>query len=143
MAKVSQQLMGRDLDVVASCLAYDGDGEVDLYGEAMFRNRAGQVAQVAYGFDYHYQCRLELLGTKGKFSTGRIFTAPPGVETTMTVEAGGGVREAMLEPDNAYENMVAWFADELAGDDYELHWQDGLDQARLIDEMRRLGDSRS
>lgn len=140
MAKVSQQLMGRDLDVVASCLAYDQDTGVDLYGEAMLRNSEGQVAQVAYGFDYHYQCRLELLGTKGKFSTGRVFTAPPGFEATMTIEAAGGGRDTVLEPDNAYENMVAWFAEVVASGDYERHWMDGLDQARLIDEMRRLGD---
>jgi len=143
MAKVSQQLMGRDLEVIASCFSYDGETGVDLYGEAMFRSESGQVAQVAYGFDYHYQCRLELLGTKGKFSTGRVFTAPPGFETTMTIETSAGTRDILLDPDNPYANMISWFAKEVVRGNYEPHWQDGLDQARLIDEMRRLGGGRS
>jgi len=140
MAKVSQQFMGRDLEVIASCLSYDDDTGVDLYGEAMFRNGLGQVSQVAFGFDYHYQCRLELLGTQGKLSTGRIFTAPPGVPTTMTVESREGSRDITLEADNHFANMVTWFAREAAAGNYEPHWQDGLDQARLIDQMRMLGD---
>jgi dTDP-3,4-didehydro-2,6-dideoxy-alpha-D-glucose 3-reductase len=135
--------MGRGLEVVASCLAYDDETGVDLYGESMLRNDRGQVAQVAYGFDYHYQCCLELLGTKGKFTTGRLFTAPPGLATTMTVESADGARDVVLEPDNAYENMVALFSSELQAGSYERHWRDGLDQARLLEDVRQLGNAGS
>jgi len=142
MAKVSQLLLGSDLEVLGASLTMDVETGVELYGEAMFRNGAGQVAQVAFGFDYFYQCRVELLGTKGKLSTNRVFTAPPGFEPVLVIEKQDEVEEIKLPVDNHYVNMWSWFADEVRCGSFSKHWKILLDQARLIEEIRRLGAGR-
>jgi predicted dehydrogenase len=139
MAKVSQLLLGTGCEVLGSSLQFDKETGVDKYGEAMFRNAAGQIAQVAFGFDYFYQCRVELLGTKGKLSTNRVFTAPPGFEPVLLVEKSAGTEEIKLPADNHYVNMWRWFAEEVRRGDFSNHWNILLDQARLLEEIRELG----
>ncbi len=136
MAKVSQLLLGTGLEVLAASLQDDEETGVDKYGEAMFRNDAGQVAQVAFGFDYFYQCRVELLGTVGKLSTNRVFTAPPGFEPVLLVEKQGESEELTLPADNHFDNMWRWFASEVEAGNFAEHWDVLLDQARLLEEMR-------
>ena len=58
----------------------------------MFRNHAGQVSQVAFGFDYFYQCRVELLGTKGKLQQTGL-TAPPNLEPVLLLETQGHTKK--------------------------------------------------
>lgn len=136
MAKASQLLLGGGLDVVGACQRMDDRTGVDLYGEAMFRDSRGRVAQVAYGFDYFYQCRVELLGTKGKLSTNRVFTAPPSFEPVIHIETAEGARDLRIPVDNHYANMWAWFAREIREGRYAPHWDNLRDQARLLDGMK-------
>jgi predicted dehydrogenase len=143
MCKVSQLLLGTGCEVLGSSLQIDKETGVDKYGEAMFRNEAGQVAQVAFGFDYFYQCRVELLGTRGKLSANRVFTAPPGFEPVLMVEKQAGVEEIKLPADNHYVNMWCWFAEEVAKGDFSNYWNLLLDQARLLDEIRTKSNFRS
>lgn len=139
MAKVSQLLLGTGLEVTGASLQFDPETGVDKYGEAMFRNKAGQTAQVAFGFDYFYQCCVELLGTKGKLSSGRVFTAPPGFAPVLTIENQGETNEVALPPDNHYVNMWNWFAGEFNGGDFSGHWEILLDQARLLGAIKETG----
>lgn len=136
MCKVSQLLLGTGCEVLGASLMDDPETGVEKYGEAMFRNAAGQVAQVAFGFDYFYQCRVELLGTKGKLSTNRVFTAPPGFEPVLTLEKPSGTEEIKLPADNHYVNMWRWFAEEVRRGDFSNHWNILLDQARLLEQVR-------
>ncbi len=142
MTKVSQLLLGTGLEVLGASLQIDSETGVEIYGEAMFRNEAGQVAQVAFGFDYFYQCRVELLGTRGKLSTNRVFTAPPGFESTLLIEKQGESEEVKLPADNHYINMWNWFTSEVQTGDFSKHWKTLLDQARLLDEMRMQSGER-
>jgi len=135
-AKVSQLLLGTELDVLGASLQFDTETGVDVYGEAMFRNRSGQVSQVAFGFDYFYQCRLELLGTKGKLSTDRIFTAPPGYSPTFTIETPESKKEIRLPADNHFMNLWNWFAKEIESGNFLSSWTVLLDQARLLSRMK-------
>lgn len=139
MAKVSQLLLGTGCEVLGSSLRFDEETGVDKYGEAMFRNSQGRVSQVAFGFDYFYQCRVELLGTKGKLSTNRVFTAKPDNEPLFIVEKPEGVEEITLPADNAYVNMWKWFAMEVRRGEYAAHWDILRDQARLLEGVRKLG----
>ena len=137
MAKVAQLLLGTGLEVRGATLKVDDETGVDCYGEAMLRNAQGQVAQVAFGFDYFYQCRVELLGTKGKVSSGRVFTAPPDHHPRFFIEVQDGCREEMLPPDNHYVNMWRWFATTVASGEYQSHWDMLRDQAHLLSEIRK------
>ena len=141
MTKVSQLLLGTGLAVVGASLQNDADTGVDVYGEAMFRNAKGQVAQVAFGFNYFYQCRVELLGTAGKLSTNRVFTAPPAFEPVLLIEKQGAAKERKLPADNHYLNMWHWFGNEARGGNYAPHWAALLDQARLLEEIRRMASA--
>jgi hypothetical protein len=136
MTKVSQLLLGMDLDVRGASLQMDPGTGVDLYGEAMLRNRRGQVAQVAFGFDYFYQCRVEVLGTKGRLSALRVFTAPPGHEPLLVLETPEGRTEIRVPEDNHYVNMWNRFAHEVRKGEYGDAHAALLDQARLLHEVR-------
>ncbi|OQC56961.1 MAG: Glucose--fructose oxidoreductase precursor [Verrucomicrobia bacterium ADurb.Bin018] len=137
MAKAAQLLLGLGLEVRGAALQMDEETGVDCYGEAMLRNAQGQIAQVAFGFDYFYQCRVELLGTKGKVSSNRVFTAPPDHLPSLSIETQAGNREEMLPPDNHYLNMWRWFAVTVAAGEYQSHWDILCDQARLLSEIRK------
>ena len=136
VAKVSRLLLGVGLEVAGACLLRDASTGVDRYGEATFRNSLGQVAQVAFGFDYHYQCNLELLGTMGKMTADRVFTAKPGFQPTLQVETESGIRREVLPADDAYANMWRHFSVVLASGDYAQAWGDILDQSRVLDRIR-------
>ncbi len=134
MTKISQLLLGNEISLIGASQTFDKSG-VDLYGEAMFQNDKGQVAQVAFGFDYFYQCSVELLGTKGKLSTNRVFTAPPSHAPIMILEKQGERKEITLSPDNHYNGMVEWFASIVDSGDYDCHYESLIDQARLINDI--------
>lgn len=136
VTKVSRLLLGAGVEVAGACLQMDPESGVDRYGEAMLRNSQGQVAQVAFGFDYFYQCRLELLGTMGKMSSDRVFTAKPGFRPVMQIETAAGVREEILPADDAYANLWRGFAAVHAAGDYAEAWADVVDQARVLEEIR-------
>jgi len=136
MVKVSQLLLGLGLEVRGASLQMDESTGVDIYGEALFRNARGQAAQVAFGFDFFYQCRVELLGTKGKLSSGRVFTAPPDYVPTVQIETSDGSRVETLTSDNHYVNMWRHFARAVRSGDYRVSRETLLDQARLLDEIR-------
>ena len=136
MAKVAQLLLGPELEVRGAAWMMDAATGADVYGEAMLRNSRGQIAQVAYGFDYFYQCRVELLGTKGKVSLGRVFTAPPDFAPVLCIETPTGVFNETLPPDNHYVNMWRWFAGAAAAGNYAEHWAAVSRQARLLEAIR-------
>lgn len=138
VAKASRLLLGSNLEVVGACLQLDAAKGVDRYGEAMLSNAAGQVAQVAFGFDYFYQCRLELLGTKGKMTADRVFTAKPGFQPTVRIETASGVREEVLPADDAYANLWRRYAEILISGSYAGAWDELLDQARVLDRIRQM-----
>lgn len=143
MVKASQLLLGPRLELIGASLQIDPETGVEKYGEAMLRNRKGQVAQVAFGFDYFYQCRIELLGTQGKLSTNRAFTAPPEFEPIFLIEHPSDTKEVLLPADNHFMNMWNWFASEIQKDNYSDHWEILLDQARLLEEIRLRGSSKA
>ena len=138
MAKVSHLLLGPELEVIGASQTVDPATGVDIYGEAMLKNHDGQVSQVAYGFDYFYQCRVEILGTEGKLTGRRVFTAPPGLDVELTLETSAGTERVRVGTDNHYVNMWRKFAMDLQGGDFSPHWDAILEQARLLEDMRTI-----
>lgn len=142
--KVVRLLLGDEVDLLGSSLQFNTDLGVDIYGNAMYRNNQGQVAQVSFGFDYYYQCNLELLGTKGKLIVDRLFTPPPGFSPVVRIERQGKKEEISLRPDNHYENMVDYFSKTvLEGVNFSAHWDSLVTQARLLEAIARDAKSLS
>jgi predicted dehydrogenase len=138
--KAAQAFLGPEASLAGAVLHYDNEHEVDIYGEAMLRGAGGKVAQVAFGFDYFYQCRYELLGTKGKLFVDRAFTPPPGLRPVVRFEEQDRTKEFVLPADNHYRNMLSFFSAEAGRPEtYEAHWEEALQQARLIEALRREG----
>jgi dTDP-3,4-didehydro-2,6-dideoxy-alpha-D-glucose 3-reductase len=142
--KVAQNFLGNDLTVTAANLVYDPEKGIDIWGGAYLRQKAGQLfAEIAFGFDFYYQCSLEIMGSKGLITADRIFTSPPGHSPKITVETAEGRKENIIGPDNHFKNMLLHFyglvkGEQGAEDEYRMN----VSQARLIEELRQRANGR-
>lgn len=140
--KISQILLGQDLEVTAASTMLDEEKEVDIWGGGFLRQRNGKLfSEIAFGFDHFYQCGIELWGSKAKLTTNRIFTAPPGLTPELSIETNEGREVIILSADNQFENMLTHFyqtihSTGLAMEEYEQN----INQARLINEFREKAD---
>lgn len=139
-AKLATLLLGPDIRVAAARMNGMDGFEVDMYGSASFVNGEGTVCQISYGMDCSYRCSLEVWGSKGRLMTNRIFTAPDGYQPKVLIERQDGTEEIALEADSHFrrsiERFVAEIGDEAARGEM---YRDILIQARLVEDMRRLG----
>lgn len=119
-----------------------GDRGVDISGAIMVdMERDGQCipAHLAFGFDHHYQCGIEIWGSQAKLSTDRTFTARENFSPSVRVETDAGVIHNSLQTDNHFRNILAHFSDlVLSGSNYTTEYEAILKQAALQDEVRRL-----
>jgi predicted dehydrogenase len=77
--KISQILLGENLSVTAAKTFVDSEKCVDIWGGGFLSQNDGPLfSEIAFGFDHHYQCGIELWGSRGKLTANRLFTAPPG-----------------------------------------------------------------
>lgn len=135
--KVSQLLLGLDLKVAAANLNQEKGSEVDIWGGAYLKQSGGAVfSEVAFGFDHHYQCSVELWGSKGRLTTNRIFTAPAGYEAEIIIESGMDREVVSVEPVNHFEKMLKYFHELVCGGaSRDEEYLQNINQARLIEEL--------
>lgn len=142
--KISQLFLGRDISVAASTLRYDNELGVDLGGGAFLKQNEGDLySEVSFGFDNFYQCSIELFGTKGKISTNRIFSAPPGYSPNIKIEVSGPAETIELEPSNHFIHMLEHFyqvinSDTIRKDEYLQN----VNQSRLIQELYNFANGK-
>ncbi len=113
--------------------------EVDMYGSAALVNADGVTAQVAFGMDNNYKCELEVWGSTGCLTTGRVLTAPVGFVPTATIRKGNGEKTVDLPADDAFLKSIKRFVrciedEKVREERYEIITK----QAELIDEFKRL-----
>jgi NDP-hexose-3-ketoreductase len=135
--KIAHILLGKGLEVKAAVLNTSKDHEVDIWGNAFLEHQPmGVCASLAFGFDHHYQCGVEIWGSKGKISTNRLFTAPEGYEPTFVVETSKGIDNIRRPSDNHFKNMLMHFYNCTQQKDLKtVENQQNLEQARLIEEI--------
>lgn len=80
--------------------------EVDIFGSGCMRNHEGVSVQFAFGMDCDYKCELEAWGSKGTLTTGRILTAPDGLEPEVTVKHNQAFDRIKLSADNSFLNSI-------------------------------------
>jgi NDP-hexose-3-ketoreductase len=134
--KVSQLLLGNEIQVLGSSLTYDEQKDVDLYGGIFLQHPTGIVVETAFGFDHFYQCSLEIWGNKAKISADRIFTAGPGVQPKIRIEEQGNTEVIEVEADNHFLNLLDDFARTVASANFEAKYGEILGQAGLIQATR-------
>jgi predicted dehydrogenase len=127
--------------VRAATLTIDDCG-VDIAGAVMVDMECdGQCipAHLAFGFDHHYQCNIEIWGSHGKLSTDRTFTAGANFSPSIRVETAAGIESQLLPSDNHFRNILYQFTTSvLSVQDHTAEYESILKQAVLQDDVRRL-----
>jgi len=137
--KLSQLILGSNLEVTSSVLNYGEDKEVDIWGGVFLRQKQGNLfSQIAFGFDNYYQCNVEIIGSKGKLYTNRLFTAKEDFTPTLVLETNEkGLQNIELESDNHFRNMLLYFKELFSNKNMrEEEYVNNINQARLLEDVR-------
>ena len=137
--KLSQILLGSEIYVSSAKSNSNNKFDVDIWGGGMIQQENGDLfTQIAFGFDNFYQCNLEIIGSKGKLYTNRIFTAKESFKPQIILETHtDGIRTIELESDNHFENMLIHFYELANGiKDKNIEYSQNINQARLLDEFK-------
>ena len=134
--KITQLLLGPEVNVHAGSLTYDLLRGVDLLGGLFINDPMGVIVQTAFGFDNFYQCNLEIWGSKGKITADRIFTAGPGISPKIRIEEAGNTEVLEIEPDNHFLNLLNDFAQTIHSGIFERKYDEIQVQATLIQSAR-------
>ncbi|MFA7098006.1 MAG: Gfo/Idh/MocA family oxidoreductase [Gammaproteobacteria bacterium] len=133
--KLSQIMLGENINVLCASLSYNSEHDVDIWGSGTLIDiETGIHSQISFGFDNYYQCSLELWGSKGRLFTNRIFTAPPNVIPQIELSSGGNTEILNIEADNHFEKMLKYFHAACQGKISES--KQNIKQSRMIEEFR-------
>lgn len=104
-------LLGDSARLVCANSYYEPEFEVDIFGSCTMINNEGTIVQMSFGMDCDYKCELEAWGTVGTLTTGRILTAPDGLEPEITIKHNQEFVTKKLPADNAFEKSIRRFYD--------------------------------
>lgn len=141
--KISQIILGKDLEVLNSDLYVDKLVGVDTWGNATLKDpKSGVHSQISFGFDNFYQCSIEILGSSGKITADRIFTSPPGNLPNLKLEKRSGTKFIDVKPCNHFENMLLHFYKLIhkknnLGEEYIQN----INQSRILNEVKERSKS--
>lgn len=137
--KYASRILGETAKLKYAQLNYTNEFEVDMYGSAAIVNEAGITAQIAFGMDNSYKCELEVWGSTGCLTTGRVLTAPAGFvpEVSIFKENRNEVRN--LPSDDAFRKSIEHFIT-IVNDATrrEKNYREIVMQAELVDEFKKL-----
>ena len=112
--------------------------DVDMYGSAALCNADGVTAQIAFGMDNNYKCELEVWGSKGSLTTGRVLTAPVGFTPTAIIRKGNEDKVIDLPADDAFQKSIRHFVDCIENEKTRKErYQIIIKQAEMVDEFKR------
>lgn len=137
--KYANWLLGGNAHVVTAQANNLEGFEVDMYGSATMANEKGQIVQLAFGMDNDYRCEIEIWGSKGTISSGRILTAPAGFAPSYTIKKNQDIETRPLAADDAFlksiERFIACIENkETRMEEYQLM----IKQEQLVNEFNNL-----
>lgn len=109
--KYANNLLGNTARIVTAQTNNIEGFEVDMYGSATMVNDKGDVAQIAFGMDNDYKCDIEIWGSKGTITSGRILTAPAGFIPTYTIKKNQEFETCNLPADDAFLKSIECFVE--------------------------------
>lgn len=137
--KYARALLGDSAKIVYANANDDESCDVDIFGSAALVNEEGETVQVAFGMDNEYKCELEAWGSKGTLYTGRVFTAPEGLEIEVVISKNGEETKRILKSDNSFLNSIHQFSQCMLSEEVrEKEYENILTQARLVSEYKKL-----
>ena len=136
--KYANWLLGGNAHVVTAQSNKIEGFEVDMYGSATMVNDKGQIAQLAFGMDNDYRCEIEIWGSKGTITSGRILTAPAGFAPSYTIKKNQDIETHPLAADDAFLKSILRF-DECVKNAGIRNEEYGLlrKQEQLIEEFKK------
>lgn len=137
--RYATRLLGESARLIAAQSNGVAGFEVDMYGSAMLVNAEGVTAQLAFGMDNNYKCELEVWGSRGCLTTGRVLTAPAGFVPTVEIRKGNETETRELPADDAFGKSLLHFRrcieePEVRRAQYAVITK----QAELVDEFKHL-----
>lgn len=137
--RYAAQLLGPSATIRYAQSNYTDEFQVDIYGSAALVNADGVTAQIAFGMDNSYKCELEVWGSEGCLTTGRVLTAPVGFIPTATIRKGSEIKTVDLPADDAFFKSIRHFTECMGNEKIrEEGYQLIAKQAELVDEFKRL-----
>ncbi len=139
--KYASRLLGESAEIKYANLNYLDEFNVDIYGSATLVNADGLTAQIAFGMDNDYKCELEVWGSEGTLTTGRVFTAPMGFLPTVSIKKNQEFDDRTLPADDAFKNSIEHFI-RCVGDSNvrQCNYKEIQLQARLVNQLREMAE---
>lgn len=135
--KIAQLLPVGKLKIQGASLVQSRTHGVDISGECFLTTNQGIGIHISFGFQHHYQCKLEIWGSQGKIIAHRIFTAGPNVIPKIEVETEKKTIQISTSADNHFINLLSHFGNCLQQMDFiESEYQLLLQQSYLLEELR-------
>lgn len=137
--RYATKLLGKTAKLKYAQSNFLNEFDVDIYGSAALVNDDGITVQIAFGMDNNYKCELEVWGSRGYLTTGRVLTAPAGFVPTATVRKGNEEKTVELPADDAFLKSMNHFVTCIENDDdRKKNYSVILRQAELVDEFKQL-----
>lgn len=137
--KYANYLLGGKAHITTAQANYIEGFDVDMYGSATMANDKGQIAQIAFGMDNDYRCDIEIWGSKGTITSGRILTAPAGFAPSYTIKKNQDIETRPLAADDAFLKSILRFGtcvndDNIRKKNYEFLRK----QEQLVEEYKKI-----
>lgn len=140
--KYASWLLGDSARLVCANNYYEKEFEVDIFGSCTMINDEGTIVQMSFGMDCDYKCELEAWGSTGTLTTGRILTAPDGLEPDMVIKHNQDYITKKLPADNAFEKSIRRFYDCLTKDAIrEDNYRVIERQSAFVGEFKKLSNN--
>ena len=134
--KYASILLGKSAKLKYAQKNFIPEFDVDIYGSAALVNDEGATAQVSFGMDNSYKCDLEVWGSKGCLTTGRVLTAPESFVPKATIKGKESDREIDLPADDAFKKSIEHFYKCVSDQEAKnRNYKEILRQAELIQEF--------
>jgi len=136
--RLGTELLGETCRVVHSRLCQPEGCEVDLYGSALMENETGLCAQIGFGMDNAYQCRLEVWGSRATLIAPRIFTAGTDVQPEFILRTSSDEQRLCLETDDQFLHSIERFGQAIQSEQVRAEEQSKiLAQCRKVTEVKQ------
>lgn len=137
--KYASWLLGNTAKLICANSYYEPDYEVDIFGSCTMTNDEGTIVQMSFGMDCDYKCELEVWGSTGTLTTGRVLTAPDDLEPDMVIKHNQEYITKKLPADNAFEKSIRRFyacltSDAVREDNYRTIER----QSSFVSEFKKL-----
>jgi hypothetical protein len=137
--KYASHLLGATARLATANMNYIDGFNVDMYGSATMVNDDGLIAQISFGMDNNYKCDLEVWGSTGCLTTGRILTAPVEFIPKAIIRKGNEDIEIRLPDDDAFLKSINHFVSCIEKKETRLeNYQIIIRQSELVEQFKNF-----